>query len=322
MKNSWPILLVSSWLWLAACTSRPNSPTLSAPDLLWEGAQAQATLQAGQAQAALVNAQVAVAQQQGTRVALQLTSTPEAATREAHQTRDALQVEATQAALARQNADATATAGTAQTQDALQVARQVADITATANARATTTAIEAEHQRLALQREQTTNLIQTWAPWLVGAICFGLLVYAAWRLIPVLDLRLRTVRRGEHQSPLLLLDGHTAVIINDPDRHPSSVLATNECGELNAPAFGSEALNDRVIGRAQAIQMTAALPAGRSAPRVWSKHPTETSVTLPSVASAVPAATDDIVEGQVRVVPSSEMQPWLDEVKQKLLTEG
>lgn len=208
------------WVWLcitaltvSACasSSAPSnelravwSPT---PDLLAQGVNAQATLNAGTALAAAANTQIALANAQNTSVAAQLSATPAAATQAWQETQQSLSVAQTEQAIARLNADATATASIAQTQDALHMAQAIGNMTVTASVRATADYIAQEAQarrdelaEMQLQRERTTQLVKTWAGWVIFAILFGLLLLAGWRLIPVLEMRLRLIQRGEHIS--------------------------------------------------------------------------------------------------------------------------
>lgn len=323
-------MLCAVTLAASACTSsttpsndlRPVwSPT---PDLLAQGVNAQATLEAGTAIAALANTQIALANAQNTSVAAQLTATPAAATQAWQATEQALSVAQTEQAIARRNADATATAANAQTQDALLVAQAIGNITATASARATADFLQQEVQarrdefaELQLERERTTQMVKTWAGWFILALLFGLLVLALWRLIPVLEMRLRIIKRGEHLSPLYIADARTRVIITDPDRNPRTVIVADGQGHVTAPAFADDEWHDRTTARTQAVQLAATLAPPRSAVRHYLP-------ALPSPESARSGAADesDAVAGEVIVVEPDAVRPWLNEMQQKLLTGG
>lgn len=317
---------------LTACASSDTSSTelrpvwSPTPDLLAQGVSAQATLDAGTAVAAVANTQIALANAQNTSVAAQLTATPASATQAWQETQQALSVAQTEQALARLNADATATAASAQTQDALRVAQAIGNMTATASTRTTAEYIQQEAQarrdefaEMQLERERTTQLVKTWAGWVIFAILFGLLLLALWRLIPVLEMRLRIIKRGEHLSPLYIADARTRVIITDPDRNPRTVIVADGQGHVTAPAFTGDEWHDRTTARTQAVQLAAALPPARAA-----VHDQLSALYSPNVEStnSNTSTETEVVEGQVVVVEPNEVRPWLEEMQQKLLTGG
>jgi hypothetical protein len=278
--------------------------------------------------AAVANTQIALAHAQNTAVAAQLTATPAAATLAWQETQQSLSVAQTKQALARLSADATATAASAQTRDALNVAQIIGDMTATASARATADYIrqvaQARRDELAamqLQRERTTQAVKTWAGWVIVMLLFGLLLFALWRLIPVLEMRLRIVRRGHHLGPLYIADAKTQVLIADPDRNPRPVIVTDGRGHITAPPFTSDEWHDRATARAQAVQIVEALPPAH--PTARSHVPALLNPGNEPVNRIVGGfGESDIVDGEVRIVQPNAVQPWLDELRQKLLTGG
>lgn len=182
-----------------------------------------------------------------------------AATAEAQLTQNHL---ATQTAEA--NAQATATRSAAETQAALQVATQQAQMTATAWP-PHATATQAYLNQVQTEATGRTIAGMFWAafwPALALLTLLGL-VRAYAKLLPAFNLWLRTRRGPNGETTIALGDGEQDVDIIMPGRLSGPALRVRREGirvEGYAPDLG---IQERVTGRAQAVELARAYPEGR-----------------------------------------------------------
>ena len=278
---------------------------------------AQATLEAGQAKAL----DLAI---QSTMVALNLTQAAATETYFLQQTVRAQQATATaqaQEATAIQQAHLqglTDTASVVQTQAAQATQTANAALTATAWPQ-TATPLAATQQVIIAQAEAAQRRAH-WEQILIplqvisfSALGFAILVLlvlggvkAFRRLLPALEMRLRTFRRGPHDAPLFFLDD----LIIDPDRNFGPALYFDQDGARTTGLAPSPQLQERLVARDQAVDLARTRSTPRSRRRV---SPLE---TFPNI-NLYPAPTVEI-----EIVDPQQVKPWLDEVEHKLLPQG
>ena len=321
----WTLCLIS----LSACAVPGSSSMMSLPPTSHvEYSAAKATLEAGQAQA--MNLAI-----QSTMVALNLTQAAATETYFLQQTARAQQGSATALALeatatqAAHNATATASQQSylqGLTHTAAVVQAQAAQATQTANAAHTATTwpqtatpLAATQQVIVAQAEAAQRRAQ-WEQILIplqviafSALGFAILVLfvlgfvkAYQRLLPALEIRLRTFRRGPHDAPLVFLDN----LIIDPDRNFGPALHINHSGAHTAGLAPTPQLQERLVARDQAVDLARTQPMTTSRQRL---SPLEPFANInPEHASPV----------QIEIIEPQEVKPWLDEVEHKLLPQG
>lgn len=347
MRNHAHGLVAGLALALAACGSAPlvsTVPVVTPPASLLPPylataqnaqADAQATIAAGQGQMA----ELAV---RATEVALNLTLA--AATEQAF-VRQTEQAQALTATAVQSAANATATASQesssatykAQTQTAASVATQTAEALATRSAEGTATqaaantatawpltqvAIQATQARIVAETEQVRQeaywrqfVVPFWVflSVVIAALIVWGLVLAYRRLLPVLDLRLRTLRDAQTGETLLLLDSGQRLNFLQPRRSFGPALLSGPEGVQVSGLAPENELQDRTTARAQAADLARVLPPGqkRAAQKLVQPQPDNVPITEP---------TDAVVEGHYRVVEPDTVRPWLDDVRAQLLT--
>jgi hypothetical protein len=316
-------------LFLNACTAPESNSAISLPPTSHvEYSAAKATLEAGQAQA--MNLAI-----QSTMVALNLSQAAATETHFLQQTARAQQETATalaqEATVTQAAHNATATASQqaylqGQTQTAAVVQAQAAQATQTANAAHTATTwpqtatpLAATQQVIVAQAEAAQRRAQ-WEQILIplqviafSTLGFAILVLfvlgfvkAYQRLLPALEIRLRTFRRGPHDAPLVFLDN----LIIDPDRNFGPALHINHTGVQTAGLAPTPQLQERLVARDQAVDLARTQRMTTSRQRLSSLEP---FVNInPEPASPV----------QIEIIEPQEVKPWLDEVEHKLLPQG
>lgn len=298
-------------------------------------AEAQATIAAGQGQMA----ELAV---RATEVALNLTLAAATEQAFARQTEQAHAMTATAFQNA-QNATATASqessnaTGTAQMLATAGAATSTAEAQATRDAEGTATqaaantatawpmtqiAMNATQARIVAETEQVRQeaywrqfVVPFWV--FLGALIAALivlgLVLAYRRLLPVLDLRLRTLRDTQTGDTLILLDPATRLHSLQPRRSFGPALLSGPDGVKLDGLAPDANLQDRTTARAQAVELAHALPNGQ-------KRAAQKLTNNADGAPTEGAPAGEIVEGTYRVVESESVRPWLDDIRAKLLT--
>jgi len=318
-----------SVLFLTACATPESYLVKSLPPTTHvEYSAAKATLEAGQAQ--VMNLAI-----QSTVVALNLSQAAATETYFLQQTARAQQGSATALALeatasqAAHNATATASQQAylqGMTQTVAVVQAQAAQATQTANAAHTATTwpqtatpLAATQQVIVAQAEAAQQRAQ-WEQILIplqvitfSALGFAVLILfvlgfvkAYQRLLPALEIRLRTFRRGPHDAPLVFLDN----LIIDPDRNFGPALHINRTGAQTAGLAPTPQLQERLVARDQAVDLARTQPLTTSRQRLSSLEP---------FANINPEPTSTV---QIEIVEPQEVKPWLDEVEHKLLPQG
>jgi len=323
------IILTLSVFSLNACAAPESNSTMSLPPTSHvEYSAAKATLEAGQAQA--MNLAI-----QSTMVALNLSQAAATETYFLQQTARAQQGTATAlaqeatATQATRNSTATASQqaylqGLSQTAAVVQA--QAVQATQTANAAHTATTwpqtatpLAATQQAIVAQAEAAQRRAQ-WEQILIplqviafSALGFAILVLlvlgfvkAYQRLLPALEIRLRTFRRGPHDAPLVFLDN----LIIDPDRNFGPALHFNRTGAHTAGLAPTPQLQERLVARDQAVDLARTQPMTTSRQRPSS---------LEAFANINPEPASTL---QIEIVEPQEVKPWLDEVEHKLLPQG
>ncbi len=196
--------------------------------------------------------QAAIYQQ--TQAAIYRTETAQAW--QAQATQEAFIMGTTQTAIVQSTLDAQATAHAAMalTSTAWPMTATPLSVTQAAILR-----MEDEAKRRAKWESYTTPLETILPPVLLALVVILIiigLVLAYKRLMPVLELRLRTIPRGEHDAPLILFPG----LVVDPDRNfgPALLIGANGATSTgHAPALELQA---GVTMRDQAIDLVRGLP--------------------------------------------------------------
>lgn len=217
---------------------RDAAATLSARELTQQtvALEIQGTAQASQA----------TAQSQQTRDALNLALTADSATVQAQETASAATAQAQQTAVA-----ATAyAAGTATTQ-----ARLDSEATSTAISMATADAVQATRQAFEIQqaqaearREQITTIATSIFLGTIGIAAAALLVLFFWKVIPVLVNRLGLVHYGQHDNPLLLTAQNGRITLTDPLRMYQAAITIDEDGGVTMPELTPHEIQSLVTG--------------------------------------------------------------------------
>lgn len=316
-----PILAALAWMAisLSACsdpglTSLVISPVPTSPAGY---SAAHATLEAGQAQAI----QLAI---QSTQVALNLTQAAATEMHFAGQTAQAQQSTATalaQAATATQIAylhHQTESAAAYQTQAAQ--ATQTADAAHTATAWPQTATPLAATQLAIVAQAETAQRRAHWEQVLIPlqVITFGLLGFAILillvlggvnayrRLLPALEMRLRTFRRGPNDAPLIFLDD----LIIDPDRNFGPALWINPNGAQTTGLAPSPQLQERLVARDQAVDLAR------------TQSPARSRASYPALEPFADIQPDILSDMEIEIIDPQKVKPWLDEVERKLLPAG
>ena len=347
LRWGFALMLLAGGFGLASCTGAPGAwptPMLTlmpayAPTAQSAQANAQATIVAGQALIAAASVQMTIAAATD-QAAAQQTQVALAETQSADATATQASVQATTTAIAA--AQATETRSAEQTATAIayaqatttQIAANQATGTAIAVAQATGTraavlqatddhlrALAAQGTATALLR--STQREQDEANWGRAATAFWLffwpvltvlmvlgLVYAYVKLLPALNLWLRT-RRGANGETILALDYRDKVNLILPARSFGPALLNRAEGVTTDGLAPDPQLQDRTTGRAQAVELANALPAGRKAAaqklvaaanapvptaryRILSEAPVEDLLDQPAI---------DTIEGDWREAP-------------------
>jgi chemotaxis protein histidine kinase CheA len=176
-------------------------------------AHAQATTQAAAAQAT-ATAQVAYVTATAQTAAIQATATEEArrttATAQSQWATATTQAYAVQTTATAESRRATATVETHYWQQTI-AAQQV---TATAVAR------QQEQEEMELQRQRLTHPLRTFGPWVLLIASVAAIGYIAWRMVTVLEIRLRALKRDERgDAPVYAAGSGRAITLFDPDRN-------------------------------------------------------------------------------------------------------
>lgn len=358
------LLVVSFGLCLAACGSSPNAlrqtaavsqaaPTATATlgpafASTAESAQAnaQATIAAGEAYAhelsvsATANAQnLSVS---ATALALELVSaraTDEAVVRQAQQT-------AVQATTEAQLATATALAATAQaqataqavglTQQALAVQTQRAAQTATAwPPQATQTQVALNTiTRLEQQREAEAfwQRVTAWfwpMFWIALAlVCAGLLVtgliLAFRRLLPTLDLSLRTRRGANGETEIAMLDQQGNMHLVLPGKSAAPILSINAQGVVQAEGMAANpTLQQQALTQEALLRMMTVLASNPQAARnLWQSAMQQAAPAAlgPQTAPAAAVVVTPAAPAIRQAPDQGDVAVWLDEIETKILT--
>lgn len=335
VKQRWSValMLLACGFGLASCAAAPDAwptPMLTlmpayAPTAQSAQANAQATIVAGQALIAAAGVQMTIAAAtdqaaaQQTRTALAETQSAQAtATQESVQAtaKAVAAVEATQTRSAEQTATAIADFNATDTQVVSEEMTRSAIVAAQATeTRATVLQATDDHlQNLAAvgtatalqrrtQREQDeatwgrlgTAFWQIFWPLLAALSALGL-VYAYVKLLPALNLWLRT-RRGANGETILALDNRDKVNLILPARSFGPALLSRAEGVKTDGLAPDPQLQDHTTGRAQAVELANALPESRK----------------PDVERLVAAANAPAPTPRYRVVSETPVQGLLDQ---------
>jgi hypothetical protein len=324
LKKQFLIITVAiGFLFLAACApvSSPSQPyaqiTLQPPAGNDPYSAAQATLSAGQVEAQSLSLQ-------STMVALNLI---QAAATEGYLVRQTEYADkATAAAFSyqatqdqqRYEIGLTQTASLAQTQSAKATETAHAYQTATAWPQTATPMAatqqviiaRAEAAQRRAQWEQILIPLQVIALALLGLCVLILLILGAVvayrRLLPILELRLRTVSRGEHDAPLIILDK----MVIDMDRNFGPALSIEDGRAQTTGLADPPLLQERLVARDQFVDIARSQPA-----RPVRNQPQTLDIFEPFSQGAV----QDV---QIKIVEPDKIKPWLDDVEGQLLPTG
>jgi hypothetical protein len=237
---------------------------------------AQATLSAGQAeaqnlanQAAAVALEITQASATEAYFTRQTASAAEAQTQaaiSAHHTQMADSLTATQAA---NNAQATQAAEITQTTNAILTLTTWPQ-TATPLA-GTQAAIIAETQKTERRAYWSQFVAPFWA--FIGVVIVSLVIaaigYTFWRLLPALELRLRTFEGRDGEIVTYLPKTNLLTLL--PGRIAGPALHSGEASSQLSGLAPDLALQDRVLDRHQTIRLAASLPPGKSPSSVIKK---------------------------------------------------
>jgi hypothetical protein len=174
---------------------------------------ATATAQAAAAQAT-ATAQVAHATATAHTAAIQATATEES--RRATATAQSQQATATTQAYAAQT---TATADGRRATATIEAYYWQQTISAE---QVTTTALarQQEQEEMEVQRQRLTHPLRTFGPWVLLVASVAATGYIAWRLVTVLEIRLRALKRDERgDAPVYAAGSGRAITLFDPDRN-------------------------------------------------------------------------------------------------------
>jgi hypothetical protein len=176
-------------------------------------AHAQATARAAAAQAT-ATAQVAHATATAQAAAAQGTATAQAAAAQETATAESRVATATAQS---QRATATTQAGQATATIQAYYWQQTVSaqqVTATAVAR------QQEQEDMELQRQRLTHPLRTFGPWVLLIASVAATGYIAWRMVTVLEIRLRALKRDARgDAPVYAAGSGRAITLYDPDRN-------------------------------------------------------------------------------------------------------
>jgi hypothetical protein len=284
--------------------------TSSIPDSHAGYTAAQATLEAGQAQAqnlAIQSSLVALNLTQAVATEnhfLQQTARSQDATATASQQAHRQHLTESAAVAHTQSSQATQTAAAARTATAWP---QTAIFLA-ATQKAVITQTETAQRRA--QWEQILIPLKVIFSSLLGFTVLILLVVggvsAYRRLLPALEMRLRTFRRGPHDAPLIFMDEW----IIDPDRNLGPALHINKHDAQTTGLAPSLPLQERLVARDQAVDLA------RTQPVTSYRQPTP---ALDMFSNTHAETVSDMV---IEIIEPQRIQPWLDEVEHKLLPQA
>ena len=224
----------------------------------------------------------------------------------------------------------------AQTQNAV-TARIATEAHGTQVAMAAATAswagTQASHQATATQAHAeiaaTTDAVTTWGPILL-IIALGLTaLVAAWRAMRIYEARNRVIARP-NGAPLILQDQRgdiaqhlpgflrwlawfveVSTVVYDPDRAHGPALVMR-AGVPTAPALTDPDRQERVTRRTQTVQLAAAM-VGTESTGAEGWQPAGTRLMATEAGQ-----TEDVIEGEFRVVEPAQLQAWINEVRLKL----
>ena len=262
------IVLFLAVILLAACATSPEQASLTGsssspsatPDiyaLSLGNIQAQSTLQAMQATANSIEANLTAAAYAPTQEALETaterawTMTGWTATAAVEQTASSASGTATeqaiQATATRQAADLAAT----QQNWSVTLTQRALDITATvdsaaASAQATALHGQAVSVELAIERERMMNKVQATAPWMALVITLAVVLVIAWRWSKVRPIQ----RDSRGDAPLLVINGS----VYDADRNPFPLLDMSS-KKASIPALTSPEIQSATTARDQMIDL-------------------------------------------------------------------
>jgi hypothetical protein len=174
---------------------------------------ATATAQAAQAQAQ-ATAQAAAAQATATAQVAHATATAQAAAAQGTATAESRVATATA-----QSRRATATTQAGQATATIQAyywqqTVSAQQVTATAVAR------QQEQEDMELQRQRLTHPLRTFGPWVLLVASVVSIGYIAWRMVTVLEIRLRALKRDARgDAPVYAAGSGRAITLFDPDRN-------------------------------------------------------------------------------------------------------
>jgi hypothetical protein len=231
--------------------------------------------------------------------------------------------EATRATATTMAHRATATAGaqfataTTQAQQATATTEAYqAGLTATVDAHrwgqtTTAEAITATAEARVARREQVTEPLRTWGPWVFAVSFIAGMGFLGYRAFVVWELRKRTMERDQRgDAPLLALQRPGGgVVIYDPDRSwgPATIIDA----EVTQPSLAPPEYQERTTARDQAVDLATRGLEGKRTPR---RRRLPQAVMRP--------APPPTVGPQIRVVRPEKVLPWIEEVQGQLIEGG
>lgn len=173
---------------------------------------------------------------------------------------------------------------------------------------------EAERQAQAAEWDRRMVPVLRVLPLVILAIVVILLIIGAVqvfrRMMPVIEMRARTIKRGENDAPIIIFDG----LIVDPDRSFGPALLYGPRGATSTGYAPNPQFQERHNARDQMVDLIRALPADK-AERKAAQH---LAANIMSQMPAVYPAKIEIIEQ----ADSSPVAGWIEEVERKLLTDG
>ena len=140
-------------------------------------------------------------------------------------------------------------------------------------------------------------------------------IFAYRRLMPVLEMRLRTIPRTEHGAPLFIFPN----LAVDPDRLFGPALLFDKDGVRSTGHAPTPELQARITTQAQAVEAIKALPHSQGEQRRALK-PVGALLPNPSQAPFINQVPMQ-ASANIEIVDPSDVGNWLSEVEHKLLTE-
>lgn len=163
---------------------------------------------------------------------------------------------------------------------------------------------EAVSVELAVERERMMNQIWAVTPWaaLAATLVTLLVIAICWS-------KVRPVQRDARgDAPLLVIDGK----VYDADRNPLPV-ADFSGPKPQFPTLTPPELQAATAARDQAIDL---------ATRGGYSHPQRRAIAQRALAPQLPSVKSQPALPPIEVVDALEVREWIDEARQKLLTDG